>query len=154
MFKDGALAAYQESFRKHHGRPPPPPVTGDLVFCHEDAERAEELAMHYMPNYFLTIIRHYEIMGEHFKQAKGYEHYATASDLFKLVGLETSANVYCSVQTWGTPEMILEKLRWRRELLGDFELNMIVNYGGLPIDEAERSVRLFAEKVLPEVQRW
>jgi len=58
------------------------------------------------------------------------------------------------VQTWGTPEMILEKLRWRRELLGEFELNMIVNYGGLPIDEAERSVRLFAEKVLPEVKRF
>lgn len=154
MFKDGALTAYRESFRKHHGIEPPPPVTGDLVFCHEDAERAEELAMQYMPNYFLTIIRHYEIMGEHFKAAKGYEHYATASDLFKQVGLEVSADVYCSVQTWGTPEMILEKLRWRRELLGDFELNMIVNYGGLPIAEAEKSVTLFSEKVLPEVQNW
>jgi alkanesulfonate monooxygenase SsuD/methylene tetrahydromethanopterin reductase-like flavin-dependent oxidoreductase (luciferase family) len=154
MFKDGALTEYRKSFRAHHAAEPPPPVTGDLVFCHEDAERAEELAMHYMPNYFLTIIQHYEIMGEHFKEAKGYEHYASASDAFKQVGLEIAANVYCSVQTWGTPETILEKLRWRRELLGDFELNMVVNYGGLPLEEAEKSLRLFSKEVLPELQSW
>ncbi len=154
MFKDGALKAYRESYRSHHAGEPPPPVTGDLVFCHEDAERAEELAMTYMPNYFLTIIEHYEIMSEHFKDARGYEHYATASDLFKQVGLQIAADTYCSVQTWGTPKMILEKLRWRRELIGDFELNTIVNYGGLPFDEAEKSIRLFASQVLPEVQSW
>jgi len=28
------------------------------------------------------------------------------------------------------------------------------NYGGLPIEEAEESVRLFARDALPEVQRW
>jgi len=154
MFNDGALSDYRKSYRAHHDAEPPPPLTGDLVFCHEDAARAEELAMQYMPNYFLTIIQHYEIMGDHFKNATGYEHYATASDLFKQVGLEAAANVYCSVQTWGTPEMILEKLRWRRELLGDFELNMVVNYGGLPFDEAEKSIRLFAKEVLPEIQSW
>jgi hypothetical protein len=58
------------------------------------------------------------------------------------------------VQTWGTPETILEKLRWRRELLGDFELNMVVNYGGLPLEEAEKSLRLFSKEVLPELQSW
>jgi len=154
MFKDGALAEYRKSYRAHHDAEPPPPLTGDLVFCHEDAERAEELAMRYMPNYFLTIIKHYEIMGEHFKDAKGYEHYATASDLFKQVGLEVAADVYCSVQTWGTPQMILEKLRWRQELIGGFELNLISNYGGMPFEEAEKSIRLFASEVLPEVQSW
>ncbi|MCZ6782912.1 MAG: LLM class flavin-dependent oxidoreductase [Proteobacteria bacterium] len=154
MFAEGALPAYRASFRKHHGVEPPPPLTGDLMFCHEDPKRAEELAMEYMPNYFLTIIRHYEIMGEHFKTAKGYEHYASAADLFKQVGLETSANVYCNVQTWGTPEMILEKLRRRRELLGDFELNLVSSYGGMPSEDVEKSVRLFAREVLPELHRW
>ena len=154
LFAQESHARYREIYAAHHDGEPPPVLTGDLVFCHEDPQRAEEIAMEYMPNYFLTIIRHYEIMSDHFKSAKGYEHYANASDLFKQVGLETSANVYCSVQTWGTPDQILEKLRYRKELLGDFELNMVVNYGGLPFDEAERSIRLLAEKVLPVVQRW
>ena len=154
MFAEGPLAAYRESYRKHHRGDPPPPLTGDLMFCHEDPGRAESLAMEYMPNYFLTIIRHYEIMSEHFKRAKGYEHYATAADAFRAVGLENAAKVYCSVQTWGTPEMILEKLRARRELLGEFELNCIARYGGMPHEEAERSLRLFAREVLPELARW
>jgi alkanesulfonate monooxygenase SsuD/methylene tetrahydromethanopterin reductase-like flavin-dependent oxidoreductase (luciferase family) len=154
MFRDGALTSYRESYRRHHASTPPPPLCGDLMFCHADAGEAERLAMHHMPNYFLTIIEHYEIMSEHFKQAKGYEHYATASDLFRQVGLQTAADTYCSVQTWGTPEQILEKLRRRRELLGDFELSCIVNYGGLPFEEVERSLRLFGREVLPELLGW
>jgi alkanesulfonate monooxygenase SsuD/methylene tetrahydromethanopterin reductase-like flavin-dependent oxidoreductase (luciferase family) len=153
-FATGSLQQYRESWRKHHAGEPAPPLTGDLMFCDADPKRAEELAMEYMPNYFLTIIRHYEIMSEHFKQVKGYDHYATAGELFRQVGLETAAKVYCSVQTWGTPEMILEKLRARRGLLGDFELSLISFYGGMPYEVAERSVRLFAEKVLPELHRW
>jgi alkanesulfonate monooxygenase SsuD/methylene tetrahydromethanopterin reductase-like flavin-dependent oxidoreductase (luciferase family) len=153
-FASGSLQRYRESWRKHHAGEPPPPLTGDLMFCHEDSKRAEELAMEYMPNYFLTIIRHYEILSDHFQHVKGYDHYATAGDLFRQVGLETAARVYCAVQTWGTPETILEKLRARRGLLGDFELSLISYYGGMPIEEAERSVRLFAERVLPELRRW
>jgi alkanesulfonate monooxygenase SsuD/methylene tetrahydromethanopterin reductase-like flavin-dependent oxidoreductase (luciferase family) len=153
-FATGPLEQYRKSYREHCGAQPPPPLTGDLMFCDEDPQRAEALAMQYMPNYFLTIIRHYEIMGEHFKQVKGYDHYATAGELFEQVGLETAARVYCGVQTWGTPDAILEKLRARRELLGEFELDLISCYGGMPVEVAERSLRLFAEKVLPELQRW
>ena len=44
--------------------------------------------------------------------------------------------------------------RARRELLGDFELNLISHYGGMAVEEAERSMRLFAETVLPEIRTW
>ncbi len=153
-FATGSLRQYRESWRKHDAGDAAAPLTGDLMFCDADPKRAEVLAMEYMPNYFLSIIRHYELMSGHFKHVKGYDHYATAGELFQQVGLETAAKVYCSVQTWGTPEMILEKLRARRELLGDFELGLISFYGGMPYEVAERSVRLFAEKVLPELHRW
>ncbi len=154
LFAEGSLATYRETYRERHGKEAPPPLTGDLMFCHEDAGRVEELAMEYMCNYFLTIINHYELMSEHFKSAKGYEHYANAVDLFRQVGMEKAARTYCSVQAWGTPEMILEKLRRRRELLGEFELNLIANYGGMPFEEVERSLGLFAAEVLPELHRW
>jgi alkanesulfonate monooxygenase SsuD/methylene tetrahydromethanopterin reductase-like flavin-dependent oxidoreductase (luciferase family) len=153
-FAEGSLHDYRKSFRAHHGTEAPAPLTGDLMFCHANASQAEALAMEYMPNYFLTIIRHYEIMSEHFKHTKGYAHYETAGELFKQVGLEAAARGYCAVQTWGTPDRILENLRRRRELLGDFELNVVVNYGGMPVEEAEKSLRLFATEVLPELQRW
>jgi len=99
-------------------------------------------------------MRHYEIMSEHFKQIRGYDHYAGAADVLKLMKLEDVAVAYTDVQTWGTPETIVGKLRRRRELLGDFELSVIAGYGGMPFDEAERSLRLFASEVLPELNRW
>ncbi len=154
MFKVGALERYQNAFVDFHGRPAPGFLAGDLMFCDADPARAEALAMEYMSNYFLTIIDHYELMSEHFKDAKGYDHYATASDLFKQVGVDVSAKTYCGVQCWGTPEQILEKLRWRKELLGDFELNCIAYYGGMSVETMESSVSLFAREVLPELKRW
>jgi alkanesulfonate monooxygenase SsuD/methylene tetrahydromethanopterin reductase-like flavin-dependent oxidoreductase (luciferase family) len=154
LYKQGALASYQKAWREAHGSPPPPPLTGDLMFCHEDAGRAEEIALEHMANYFLTIARHYELMSDHFKKAKGYEFYATASELFAAVGVETAAKTYCQVQTWGTPDQILEKLRWRRQLIGSFEVALISSYGGMPFEVAEQSIRLFAQEVLPEIHRW
>ncbi|MEE8580957.1 MAG: LLM class flavin-dependent oxidoreductase, partial [Myxococcota bacterium] len=154
MYADGTLATYRKSYRECHHREPPPPLTGDLMFCHADEKKAEEVGVEYMARYFLTIIHHYELMSEHFKHVKGYAHYASAADAFKRVGLETAARTYCQLQTFGTPERILERLRERRELIGDFELNLIVNYGGLPLEEVEKSLRLFAGEVLPELHSW
>jgi hypothetical protein len=99
-------------------------------------------------------MRHYEIMSDHFKQTRGYDHYAGAADMLKLMKLEDVAVAYTDVQTWGTPDTVVAKLRRRRELLGDFELSVIVGYGGFAFEEAERSMRLFATEVLPELHRW
>lgn len=154
MFKDGALAAYHAAWDAHQDGPPPPPLTGDLMFCHRDAEQAEKLAREYMSNYYLSILQHYELLSDHFKNTRGYEFYGDAQTALAAVGAETSAQVYCGIQTWGTPEQILEKLRSRRELLGDFDLSLIAHYGGMSADMAEESLGLFAAEVLPELRRW
>jgi len=154
MYVEETLKPYQDSFRNHHGREAPAPLTGDLMFCDKNAEVAKAKAMEYMTNYFLTIVQHYEIMSDHFKNISGYDHYATAGELFKEVGLEIAAQGYCDVQTWGTPEMILEKLEARKKLMGDFELNVTAYYGGMSIQEAEQSLGLFAKEVLPEIKSW
>jgi len=154
MFAEGSWASFRNTWEANHGGPPPPPLTGDLMFCHRDPTVAVEKGREYMANYFLTIVAHYEIMSEHFKSAKGYDYYATAGELFREVGLDTAVQTYCDVQTYGTPEQIVDKLRKRRRLLGDFELNMIVNYGGMPFNEMRDSVELFAEEVLPELHTW
>ena len=55
-------------------------------------------------------------------------------------------------QCFGTPDEIIEKIR---TLQGALSLEMVVIhmfYGGMPRARAEKSLRLFAEKVLPAVQ--
>ena len=66
--------------------------------------------------------------------------------------LEDSAKIYCGIQAFGTPEQLVEKLRSRRELLGEFDLLVIPHYGGMPLELAEQSLRLFAEKVIPALR--
>jgi alkanesulfonate monooxygenase SsuD/methylene tetrahydromethanopterin reductase-like flavin-dependent oxidoreductase (luciferase family) len=154
LFRDGALAAYRKAWGEYQQGAPPPPLTGDLMFCHPDPGRAEQLAHEYMANYYLSIMSHYELVTGHFKSTKGYEFYGSAGDALRAVGLENSARIYTGIQAWGTPAQLVEKLRWRRELLGDYELSLIVHYGGMPAELAEQSVRLFASEVLPELHRW
>jgi alkanesulfonate monooxygenase SsuD/methylene tetrahydromethanopterin reductase-like flavin-dependent oxidoreductase (luciferase family) len=152
LFAGGALAAYREAYRREQGAEAPPPLTGDLMLCHEDAGEAEALARKYLSAYYLSILKHYELMGEHFQTAKGYEFYRDASEGLKAVGLENSATIYSGIQTWGTPAQIVEKLLARRELLGEYDLALIPHYGGMPRELAEQSLRLFAEKVLPALR--
>ena len=154
LYAKGALAHYRAAWSERHAAPPPPPLTGDLFFCDRDPARAEAMAMEHMTNYFLTIVHHYELLSDHFKALPAYQMYADASEAFRLVGAEVAAKTYCGVQTWGTPAQLLEKLRWRRALLGDFELALIPHYGGMSVADAEASMRLFAETVLPELHRW
>ena len=70
------------------------------------------------------------------------------------VGMEPALNTYVGIQTWGTPLQILEKLEARKRLLGGFETLVIGRYGGMSFEDAEKSLRLFAGKVLPEVHSW
>jgi alkanesulfonate monooxygenase SsuD/methylene tetrahydromethanopterin reductase-like flavin-dependent oxidoreductase (luciferase family) len=154
MFAEQTLPKYRAHFRERHGREAPPVLTVDLLVCHADAATAERLARTHMAAYYVEVMRHYEIMSEHFKQTRGYDHYAGAADVLKLMKLEDVAAAYTDVQTWGTPAAIVQKLRRRRELLGDFELSVIVGYGGLPFAEGEQALRLFGAEVLPELRRW
>ena len=78
----------------------------------------------------------------------------TRADAFRAVGMEPALDTYLGIQTWGTPLQILEKLEARRRLLGGFETLAIARYGGMSFEDAEKSLRLFASRVLPEVQSW
>jgi alkanesulfonate monooxygenase SsuD/methylene tetrahydromethanopterin reductase-like flavin-dependent oxidoreductase (luciferase family) len=153
-FATGTLVAYRETFERTHGRPAPPVLTVDLMYCDEDAARAEAVAAEHMAAYYLSVLEHYEIRGEHFKAAKGYEMYAAASEVLRRMDVDEVARGYVTIQSGGTPQRILESLARRRELLGDFELSIIVNYGGLPFDAAARSMETFARGVLPELREW
>ncbi len=151
VFLETALNPYREKWREVQGSEPPPPVCGQLVYCDEDAGRAEELGQTYIKNYFSTVVEHYEIGGKHF--GKGYEFYRDAAEMISAIGLDEMANMYAGVNTWGTPEQILEKIGQQRSILqADVDVLAIMKYGGMSDAEASSSMKLFAEKVVPELR--
>jgi alkanesulfonate monooxygenase SsuD/methylene tetrahydromethanopterin reductase-like flavin-dependent oxidoreductase (luciferase family) len=147
-----SVATYRERFVAAHGREPGPPVVCDFVYCDASATRAEEAAHKYIAGYLASVMEHYELESDHFKQAKGYESYGSAVDMLRSVGLDKLCEMYLGVNVWGTPEQIVERLRARREVIGDHDLTCCFQYAGLPYEEAEASMRLFAREVLPIVQ--
>ena len=96
-------------------------------------------------------MQHYELASDHFKEARGYEAYGNAVDLLRAIGLERMCEMYLGVQAWGTPAQVLERLRARREVIGPFDLTACFRFAGLPIEDAERSMRTFASEVLPSL---
>lgn len=148
------IESYREYFEKYHGTSAPPVLTTDFVCCDRDAGRAEEMARRHIAGYFLSVMRHYEFMGDHFAKTKGYEAYANAAEMLRNAGQEAATEAFVEAQSWGTPQQILDRLERRGKAVGDFELNIITSFAGLPFENAEASLRLFAEQVLPEIRAW
>ncbi len=145
---------YRTLYEQHHQHAAPAPVCVDFMCCDESAERAEKLAREHMANYYITVMEHYEMASDHFTNMKGYKDYANNAELLRDIGLEAAGNAFVDINTWGTPQQILEQLEDRRRQIGDFDLTIQVSYGGMTRDNAEHSMRLFSQHVLPEVQSW
>jgi alkanesulfonate monooxygenase SsuD/methylene tetrahydromethanopterin reductase-like flavin-dependent oxidoreductase (luciferase family) len=54
---------------------------------------------------------------------------------------------------WGSPEQMIERIGTLASHIDCEQLVMVVNPGDTPIDEAERSMRLISEEVLPALRR-
>jgi len=145
---------YRTLYQEHHQTQAPSPVCVDFLSCDESAELAEKNARRCMANYYITVMEHYDMAGEHFTKMKGYGDYADNAVLLRDAGMEEAANGFVDINTYGTPQQILEKMEQRRRDIGDFDLTVQVSYGGLTGAQAEKSIRLFAKEVLPELQSW
>jgi hypothetical protein len=62
-------------------------------------------------------------------------------------------DMFSKTQCYGTPERCIEILRTIASTMDAAEFVGIFKYGGMPVEEAERSMKLFAAEVLPHIQR-
>src|SRR5438132_14115047 len=60
---------------------------------------------------------------------------------------------YVGIQIVGTPQDCIDKIAELQRLTGMDHLVTEFSFGGLPHEEAELNMRLFADKVLPILQR-
>jgi alkanesulfonate monooxygenase SsuD/methylene tetrahydromethanopterin reductase-like flavin-dependent oxidoreductase (luciferase family) len=139
------------TIRRELGLPPDQPTTLLWMYCAETASQAEE-GWEYFHNQLTAAQHHYfEWNNPGFKGIKGYEDYQTRQSAD--VGL-ADANLAArrATQPIGTPDEIIDRIKTLQWNIGLGEVVVHVFYGGMPKEKAERSLRLFAEKVLPAVQ--
>ena len=140
-----------------NGYPAVQPMVAQWLFCAETEEEAWEGAVQYMGANSLEINFHYEIQQkrELFATIKGYEHYAELGKIQAEIPLDekAKAEAFAAGQVWGTPDMIIQKLQEIQDLTAAQEIICQFKYGGMPMDRAEKSLRLFAKEVLPALQK-
>jgi alkanesulfonate monooxygenase SsuD/methylene tetrahydromethanopterin reductase-like flavin-dependent oxidoreductase (luciferase family) len=147
------LDEYRSVYRQVNGTEPPPTIAAGWTFCDPDADRARAMAERYIGGYWETVLRHYEFTGGHFAKTKGYEYYGKMSEMLGKYGGEGVTDFFLNLQVWGTPEQCLAKILDIRSRVGADTFVGVFSYAGMPYDEAERNVRLFAREVMPELQR-
>jgi alkanesulfonate monooxygenase SsuD/methylene tetrahydromethanopterin reductase-like flavin-dependent oxidoreductase (luciferase family) len=138
----------------HGGREAPPLMIVDFGFCWPDQAEAEEHARRYMGKFVESNFHHYELLGEHFASVKGYDAYAQKAEIAKKSGLSGATEGFMKAAAWGTPDRMLRMIEERRAVVGEFEMAMSFRYGGIPYEQAEASLRLFARECLPVLQGW
>jgi alkanesulfonate monooxygenase SsuD/methylene tetrahydromethanopterin reductase-like flavin-dependent oxidoreductase (luciferase family) len=148
------VRTYANHYRTLHKAAPPIPFFVDFLVCDTNADRAAENADRHIRRYLLSLMHHYEMMGDHFADVKGYEEYGETAKVMQAVGMEGIADSYLAGQTWGTPQQILEKIEARRKIVGDYDGLFSVRFAGTPYDVVERTLKTFAKEVMPELKAW
>ena len=137
--------------RKELGLPPDQPTTLLWMYCAEDREEAEE-GWTYFYNQLTAAQHHYfEWNNPGYEGIAGYEEYLKRQRA-DVGTADAGFAARRATQPIGTPDEIIEKIRAVQQTISCGKLVVHVFYGGMPRDKAEKSLRLFAEKVLPEVQ--
>ncbi len=137
--------------RAELGLPPDQPTTLLWMYCAETAEEAEE-GWEFFHNQLLAAQHHYfEWNNPGFAGIKGYESYEQAhtTDAGRA---DQSLAARRETQPIGTPDEIIDKIKTLQWTISLETLVIHYFYGGMPREKAEKSLKLFAEKVLPAVQ--
>jgi alkanesulfonate monooxygenase SsuD/methylene tetrahydromethanopterin reductase-like flavin-dependent oxidoreductase (luciferase family) len=146
------LETYRGVYRQVNGTEAPPPISAGWTFCDPSAERARALARQYIGGYYQTVLDHYQFAGEHLARTRGYEYYGKMSEKIAAYGTETVIDYFVNLQVSGTPEQCYERIVDIHRRTGNSHYVGVFSYAGMPYDEAERSMRLFAAEVLPELR--
>ena len=138
--------------RGEAGLPPTDTKLALWIYCAESESEARAGAEQYMREYADSALRHYEMTGTHFDGISGYEGYAQRAAALRSDPTPFLDGFFAR-HPWGTPEMVVEKISELAEQFGTSEIMGVFRYGGMSHAEAARSMALFAEQALPEVQR-
>ena len=148
------LADYRRTFHEVNGTDAPPPICAGWTFCDENPDRARELAYRYIGGYWKTVVKHYELIGDHLTKMKGYESYAEMQIKASAPGgVDAMTEFFLGLQVWGTPEQCYEKILDIQKRTGAEAYVGVFSYAGMPYDIAEANLRLFANEVMPELKK-
>jgi alkanesulfonate monooxygenase SsuD/methylene tetrahydromethanopterin reductase-like flavin-dependent oxidoreductase (luciferase family) len=139
------------------GHAPRSPIVLTNVSCAESRDEAQDRAMNYLAKKWDSIDAHYHFSDGHLANVKGYESYGKMAKTYAKLKDESfrtkATDFYVSIQISGTPDDCIEKIGELQRVTGMDHLVTEFAFGGMPHEEAEINMRLFADRVMPVLQR-
>lgn len=147
------IDAYRRAYREYQKAEAPNPWATAWVYCDENAAAAEEKGRRYLAGYWRSVVEHYELVGDHLGNTKGYESYKDMQTATSAAGgVDATSNMFADLHVFGTPDHCFEKIQHICKVTGADAFTGVFSYAGMPYEESERSMTLFARKVLPRLQ--
>jgi alkanesulfonate monooxygenase SsuD/methylene tetrahydromethanopterin reductase-like flavin-dependent oxidoreductase (luciferase family) len=137
--------------RAANGWGPLQPTVVVRCACFEDeAEAWDVMSTHTLEGESMSL-NHYQFdEAERFANTKGYEQYATMA--IKPWSADEIIEATRRTQAFGTPDQVFDFIKHIQAMTTADEVVLNFKFGDMPAAVAERSIRLFAEKVLPRLQ--
>ena len=139
------------------GHTPRPPIILTNVSCAESRDEAQERAKTYLSRKWDSIDNHYHFSDGHLASVKGYEFYGGMAKTYSKMKDEAfrkkATDFYVKIQIVGTPDDCIQQVAELQRLTGLDHLVTEFGFGGMPHEQAELNMRLFADRVMPVLQR-
>jgi alkanesulfonate monooxygenase SsuD/methylene tetrahydromethanopterin reductase-like flavin-dependent oxidoreductase (luciferase family) len=121
------------------------------MFCHENQATAERIAREPLNRYLRSLVTAASawMEGESSADYPGYD------KIIAMLARDDFDSQVAKCAAWvGTPQRILDTLATYRQQIGDFEIaSLQVNFNDIALADAQASMRLFGEEVLPRLPR-
>jgi alkanesulfonate monooxygenase SsuD/methylene tetrahydromethanopterin reductase-like flavin-dependent oxidoreductase (luciferase family) len=139
------------------GHAPRPPIISTNISVAESREEAHERAAKYLARKWDSIDAHYHFSDGHLATVKGYEFYGGMAKTYSKMKDEgyrkKATEFYVKIQVVGTPDDCIQQIGELQRLTGLDHLVGEFGYGGMPHEDAQLNMRLFADRVMPVLQR-
>ena len=121
------------------------------MYCHEDTDEAARIARGPLTRYLKSLVDSARdwVNGAVSDNYKGY------GKMIEALALETFETQVEKGSAWvGTPEELSEQIRAYDTAIGGFDdASLQVNFNDMSYEDAEKSLKLFGEKVMPTFAR-
>jgi alkanesulfonate monooxygenase SsuD/methylene tetrahydromethanopterin reductase-like flavin-dependent oxidoreductase (luciferase family) len=143
------VQAYRDAWRDA-GHPPGAEQIQTSLHCYVTETHQEAIEGLKRP-----IERYIEVFSEAVRSWAGQQssQYAGYTSLVDAISALTPEKIIEShTALVGTPDEVIEQVQFTRDLLGEHEPSMQINFGGIKEREAFRTLELFASHVMPKFQ--
>ncbi len=117
------------------------------MYCHENDAEARRIARDPLNRYLKSLVD----AAKDWVEGASSDNYKNYGKMIEMLDRETFESQVDKGAAWvGTPDALVEQIRDYDEAVGGFDdASLQVNFSDICFEDAERSVKLFGEKVMP-----